>query len=88
MENISGSEEYSQLLLAHACKKNGEAQSVARTHYIGRNVNVGVGKTKFEWMHDWQREIHKSLKPMFDAAYLPGRKASGQLITEPDLAVA
>jgi hypothetical protein len=67
--NISGSEELAKVMLAHA------PDSVASKYYVGLDAQIGMGKTKFERLHECQKEIHKALKPMFDAA-LPKPKVS------------
>ena len=55
-------------MLCHSSGSDDKGKSIARQHYIGLGVNVGVGKTKYERLHEVQREIHKYLKPLFDAA--------------------
>lgn len=45
VENVSGSEELAQVLMAQT------RMSVARKHYIGLDVEIGIGQTKFQQLH-------------------------------------
>ncbi len=61
IENLA-SHETAQLFLAH------RTQTVAAKNYVGADVNVGIGKSPYEKLHDAQREMWKQLKPLFEAA--------------------
>lgn len=58
IENLS-SHETAQLFLAH------RTHTVAARNYVGADVNVGVGRTPYEKLHEAQREMWKQLKPLF-----------------------
>lgn len=57
IENLS-SHDLAQLFLA-----NGGA-TVARRHYVGNDVEVGIGKTPFEKLHEVQKRMYEQLKPI------------------------
>jgi hypothetical protein len=55
VENLGG-HEVAQLFLSH------RAVTVAAQHYVGRDVDVGVGRTPYERLHDVQRQMHQELR--------------------------
>jgi hypothetical protein len=63
IKNLGG-QEMAQLFLAHA------SATVADVHYVGDDVEVGVGKTPFERLHDVQRQMYDALKSQF---FVPAR---------------
>ena len=65
IENLS-SHDLAQLFLA-----NGGA-TVARKHYVGNDVEVGIGKSPFEKLHEVQKKMHEALKPVLFGNALPG----------------
>lgn len=57
IENLS-SHDLAQLFLANG------GNTVARRHYVGNDVEVGIGKTPFERLHEVQKAMYAQLKPL------------------------
>jgi len=57
VENLGG-HDLAQLFLAH------QRATVAAGHYTGTDVNVGIGKTGYERLHEVQRQMYEALRPL------------------------
>jgi len=41
--------------------------TVAAKHYVGADVDVGVGKTPFQRLHEAQKKMYEALRPLMFA---------------------